>query len=387
MPVKSQPTVLILALVTACGGSGTTAPGNEAGQFPGVQAALNLDLDRLPDYASPPWPVHYDVVTTATDNSPATNPITDRGATLGRVLFYDRQLSLTNTVSCASCHQQGTGFTDEARFSLGFDGTGQTTAHAMRLLNARFYGPGQAFWDRRARSLEAQSTEPIQHPVEMGFDPAHGGLDALIRKMQALPYYPELFSFVYGDVAITENRIQLALAQYVRSLVSTASRFDQAYAQVFNPQLPDRGLNQAFPGFTAQENRGKQLFLQPPPQGGAGCAGCHVPPTFALAGNSRSNGLDADETRVFKSPSLKSVAVTGPYMHDGRFASLAAVVEHYVNGVQDGPALDNRLRGPGGAPQRLPLSETDRAALVAFMRTLTDDAVAADPKFSDPFRR
>ena len=114
---------------------------------------------------------------------------------------------------------------------------------------------------------------------------------------------------------------------------------------------------------------------------------CHVPPTFALTANSRSNGLDAGETRIFKSPSLKGVAVTGPYMHDGRLATLEAVVEHYSSGVQDGPALDIRLRGPGGTPLHLQLSGADKAALVAFMRTLTDNTLSADSRFSDPFKR
>jgi cytochrome c peroxidase len=205
--------------------------------------------------------------------------------------------------------------------------------------------------------------------------------------MRTLPYYTELFTLVFGDATITEDRMQRAIAQYVRSIVSVNSRFDEGFARVFNPQLPDRGMNAPFANYTAQENRGKQLSLQPPPQGGAGCAGCHVAPTFALSGNARSNGLDAGETRVFKSPSLKSVGVTGPYMHDGRFATLDQVVEHYASGVQNSPSLDIRLRGPGGQPQRLPLSAADKAALVAFMRTLTDDTLVSDTRFSDPFKR
>jgi cytochrome c peroxidase len=170
-------------------------------------------------------------------------------------------------------------------------------------------------------------------------------------------------------------------------MVSVNSRWDAGYAQVFNPQAPDRGLGANVPGLSAEENRGKNLFLQPPPQGGAGCAGCHVPPTYSLAANSQSNGLDAGETRIFKAPSLKNVAVTGPYMHDGRLATLEQVVEHYVSGIQSGPALDNRLRGPGGQPQRLGLSAADKAALVAFLRTLTDNTLNADARFTDPFRR
>lgn len=370
-----------VALAFSAGCSGT-----EPAPISGVEEALTIDVARLPSY-TPSWPAHYDGPIRAQDNSPPGNPVTDRGATLGRVLFYDRQLSVNNTVSCASCHQQALGFTDQARFSTGFSGVDRTDAHSMRLLNARFFIPGEAFWNRRSATLEAQATEPIRNPVEMGFDVAHGGLDSLIRKMRRLRYYPELFTLAYGDAAITEDRMQRALAQFVRSLVSVNSRFDQGFTQAFNPQAPDRGLGAPFPGFTAEENLGKQLFLAPPPAGGAGCASCHTPPTFALAANSRSNGLDAGETRLFKSPSLKSIAASGPFMHDGRLATLEAVVEHYATGVREGPALDGRLRGPGGVPQRLPLSPAQKAALVAFLRTLTDGETAADPKFSDPFRR
>lgn len=378
--------VALSCLASACADSSTGTP-STSGSFPGVAQATTLDLNNLANYSNPAYPVHYDAQIRGNDNSPATNQVTDRGATLGRVLFHDKQLSINGTKSCASCHEAGTGFSDAARLSVGFDGAGRTTAHAMRLANARFYTPGQAFWDRRAATIEAQATQPIQNSVEMGYDAPHGGMDALITKMRGLAYYPELFTFVYGDATITEDRIQRAIAQYVRSIVSVNSRFDQGFAQVFNPQIGDRGLGAPFPGFTQEENRGKQIFLQPTGQGGGGCAACHVAPTFALDANSRSNGLDAGETRVFKAPSLKNVAVTGPYMHDGRFDTLDQVVQFYVSGIQGGPALDNRLRGGGGQPQRLQLSGTDKAALVAFLRTLTDNTLAADTKFSSPFRQ
>ncbi len=366
--------------------SETTAPPQLVDPTPGVTAALTINLNALPNYAAPIWPVHYDAAVLGQNNAPPGNPVTDKGATLGRVLFHDRQLSINGTVSCASCHQRANGLTDGERFSIGFNTIDRTDAHSMRLGNMRFYVPGSAFWDRRAPNIEAQVTQPIQNVVEMGFDAAHGGINALISKMRGLTYYPELFRFVFGDTVITEDRMQRAIAQYVRSVVSTDSRFDQGYARAYNPQLPDRGLNAPFTNFSAEENRGKVLFLTAPQQGGGGCAACHAPPSFALAGNSRSNGLDANETRVFKSPSLKGVGVTGPYMHDGRFATLEQVVEHYASGIQPGPALDNRLRLPNGLPLRLQLSPTDKAALVAFMRTLTDTTLAADPKFASPFR-
>lgn len=129
-------------------------------------------------------------------------------------------------------------------------------------------------------------------------------------------------------------------------------RWNRAYARVFAANAPNRDLNATLPGFTAQENRGRELFMTGQNNGGAGCAACHVPPTYALAANSRSNGLDAGETTVFKSPSLKNVGLSRFFMHDGRFNSLAQVVEHYNSGNQNGPALDNRLR-QGNQPQRL----------------------------------
>ena len=401
--------VILLALtvlLAACGGGGggTAAPvetaattlaptpaatpdAAPAAPAPATTAlpGLSIDLANLPNYAAPVLPAYYDASVLADDNTPASNRATNAAATLGRVLFYDRQLSVNNTLSCASCHQQAQGFGDPRRFSLGFAG-GATTAHAMRLGNARYYAPGSMFWDKRAASLEAQATQPIQHPVEMGFDAAAGGLPALFARLQALPYYPSLFTAAFGDASVTEDRVQRALAQFQRAMVATNSRWDAGYAANYNPALPDEGLGAPIAGFTPQEERGRQLFIQGRGQGGLACAACHVPPTFALAANSRSNGLDAGETTVFKSPSLKSVSRSGAFMHDGRFSSLEQVVEHYNSGVQDGPALDNRLQA-GNAPRRLNLPEADKAALVAFLRTLDDTALPADPNFASPFTK
>jgi hypothetical protein len=166
---------------------------------PPALQGLSIDLSNLPRYA-PVLPAYYDAGVLADDNTPAGNRATDAAATLGRVLFYDRQLSVNNTISCASCHQQAQGFGDPRRFSLGFAG-GATTAHAMRLGNVRYYAPGSMFWDKRAASLEAQATQPLQHPVEMGFDASAGGLPTLFAKLQALPYYPALFTAAFGDAS------------------------------------------------------------------------------------------------------------------------------------------------------------------------------------------
>ncbi|MDQ8165757.1 MAG: cytochrome c peroxidase [Gemmatimonadota bacterium] len=305
------------------------------------------------------------------DNTPATNPITNAGAALGRALFYDPRLSGNDLVSCASCHQQSSGFADTARLSTGFRG-GLTGRHSMALTNARYYGRGRFFWDERAATLEDQVLRPIQDTVEMGMT-----LDQLEKKLALTDYYPVLFSAAFGTPMITRDRISLALAQFVRSLVSGRSRFDQAAAA---------GPTAFATVLTAIEDRGRDVFAQ------VGCARCHA--TFAqLADDTHNTGLDFAVTDVgagngrFKSPSLRNVGVRGRFMHDGRFSSLAEVVEFYDNGVRNNPNLDQRLRGPGGQPQRLNLSADDKAALVAFLNTLTDPTFLTDTRFSNPFPR
>lgn len=342
-----------------------------------------IDLDAPDNYANPTLPAYYDNSVAGLDNAPNGDPVRDSIATLGRVLFYDKHLSTNDGTACASCHQQAHGFDDTARFSSGVAPPQVTTAHAMRLGNVRYYQPGTMFWDKRAASIEDQASQPILNPVEMGWQNA-GGIDALIAKMRTLEYYPALFEFAFGDATITEARMQRALAQFERAMISADSRWDRAYAQVFAPGAPNRNLNVDLPGFTAQENRGRQLFMTAPNTGGAGCSACHQPPTFALDRNSRSNGLDAGETTEFKAPSLKNVALSAFFMHDGRFTSLAQVIAHYDNGVLNGPALDNRLR-QGNNPQRLNLSQADQAALAAFLGTLTDTSLTTDPRFGNPF--
>jgi cytochrome c peroxidase len=388
------------AILSGCGGDTTsnsaaptvtiaavTPPPPPATPISGIVDFTTIDVNRLDNYANPVLPAYYDATVAALDNSPNNNPINDRVATLGRVLFYDKRLSVNDTTACASCHQQANGFDDPNRFSTGFSGTAFTSAHAMRLGNIRYYRPGTMFWDKRAASLELQVSQPIIHPIEMGFDATHGGINALLTKLAASTYYPDLFTLAFGNSAITEARIQQALAQFTRAMISAASRWDTAYAQVFNAAAPNRNLNVALPGFSASEELGHQLFMTGPGQGGAGCAACHQPPTFGLAANSLSNGLDANETKIFKSPALKNVGLSRAFMHDGRFSTLEQVIEHYNSGIQNGPALDNRLKTPGGAPLRLNLTQNEKAALVAFLLTLNDNNLTTDAKFSNPFKK
>jgi len=314
------------------------------------------------------------------DNTPEDNPITNAGATLGRVLFYDVKLSANDTVACASCHQQANGFSDPATLSTGFDG-GLTGRHSMGLANARFYERGHFFWDERANTLEDQVLMPIQDSVEMGMT-----LTALETKLQATDYYGPLFEAAFGDDTVTSDRISKALAQFVRAIVSADTKFDSAFVGGGNP--PDFEAV-----FTAQEIEGLVLFGQGGDRAGRslGCAACHGTPGH-ISDTIHNNGLDITVTgddgagnKQFKAPSLRNIAITAPYMHDGRFATLEDVIDFYNSGVQPNPNLDQRLRGPGGQPRRLNMTQAEKDALLAFLNTLTDESMATDERFSDPF--
>ena len=231
----------------------------------------------------------------------------------------------------------------------------------------------------------------------MGFSGTNGqpDIDSLIRKMENIDYYDRLFEFAYGDNQITEQRIQFAIADFVRSIQSFDSKFDAGLAQVNN-------INQNFPNFTAQENQGKQIFLAAPPAGGAGCQGCHRAPEFDIdpaAGNNGvisvaqdANAIDVTNTRA---PSLRDLVnpngqLNGPLMHNGEFLSLAQVIDHYDQIPNDpqNTNLDNRLMGPPGPnqmTQNLQLTQAEKDALEAFLLTLTGSDIYTNEKWSDPF--
>ena len=356
-----------------------------------VAAALNLPSEPY-NYSNPQVPAHFATPNVLNrDNTPFTNPVTDHGATLGRVLFYDKTFSKNRSVSCASCHHQNLGFGDTARLSRGFAG-GLTGRHSMGLVNSRFYTNGNFFWDERASSLEQQVLMPFQDPVEMGMT-----LDSLVARAQQKAYYAPLFEQAFGTSEITTDLMARALAQFVRSILAYQSRYDVGRAQVNGPAA-------AFPNFTAQENQGKNLFFGVGPGGGApapgACVGCHGSEAFTAAGP-RNNGLDLTSTSdlglgqttgnaaqngLFKVPSLRSVGLRPPYMHDGRFITLEEVVDHYSAGVKNHPNLSPELRTPNGTPLNPNFSPAQKAALVAFLHTLSDDALGNDPRFRNPFR-
>lgn len=342
----------------------------------------NIDFNDLPNYEAQTFPNYINL-----DNS-ILNPTTDEGSLLGRILFYDVNLSTDNSVSCSSCHQQGNAFSDTSDVSTGVNGV--TGRHSMRLINTRFSRETAFFWDERASTLEEQTTQPIRDHNEMGFSGTSGAPDFadLITKLENLAYYPELFEYAFGSNEITETRMQLALGQFIRSIQSFDSKYDTGRALAGND-------NANFSNFTADENAGKTLFLDPPPAGGAGCATCHTPPSFDISPNSLNNGvigvfgsIDTDLT-VTRSPSLRDLfkpdgSNNGAFMHDASFSTIEDVINHYNNGISSNGNLDPRL-SPGGSPQNLNLNATEIDQIVQFLKTLSGNNVYTDSKWSDPF--
>lgn len=371
-----------VALATWAASELTSNPMTAWARVAGPERAAAAREPQLPAapyrYADPDLPAHFRTPNAERFDNTPLNSITDSGAALGRVLFYDTRLSASETVSCGSCHVQQHAFADPNRFSRGHQG-GMTDRHAMNLVNLRYHPRARFFWDERGGNLESMVLMPVENHLEMGEDPAR-----LPSKLERAPYYAPLFRDAFGDAQITTDRISRALAQFLRSMLSYRSPYDAGRARA-------TAVSDDFDNFTPQENRGKALFLR-------SCAFCHLPNEqdahFVMI-ETANTGLDADTTQAdggvgdvtllpadlgrFKSPSLRNTEVSGPYMHDGRFPTLEAVLDHYSSGGAAHPNQDPRIQ-----PLRLTRSET--AALVAFLKTLTDPQFLNDPRFADPFR-
>lgn len=335
--------------------------------------------------------------------------VTDDGATLGRVLFYDGKLSLNNQIACASCHKQAYGFSDITQYSKGFEGA-ITSRNSMPIVNPVLNST--LFWDSRANSIEDLALRPVKNHIEMGME----SMEMLTKKLANTSYYPSLFEKAFGTTAVTEERIQSAMAQFMRTIVTGNSKYDQ-------------GIDNKHTNFSPLEKMGYDIFTSDK----AKCSSCHMEPTFApnnsgnmlmfasngnvfndptsnfmvepmpccgggMGGNpygqtlgTTNIGLDkvyADPGMGdghFRIPSLRNIELTAPYMHDGRFNTLAEVVEHYNSGIQAHPKLDHKFRDVNGNPTRLNLTEVEKQALVAFLKTLTDKQMCSDVRYSDPF--
>lgn len=329
--------------------------------------------------------------------------ITNEKAALGRVLFYDTKLSINNAISCGSCHKQGKAFADEGRFSSGFRGV-KTTRNSPPTFNAGLNNT--LFWDSRASSLHEQVLMPAFDHVEMGMKE----MDDLVEKLKHVDYYNQLFAEAYPSVStadrITEDHIRECIEDFIRSMISFNSQFDK-FGQV--------GISEDVSGLSPIENLGGNVFF-----GKGRCSSCHNGTNFGTWGNANIglemeyedpgiagwniNGLGEG---AFKIPSLRNLSFTAPYMHDGRFNTLEEVIEHYNSGIKPHPNLSFSLwQNASGweefsedtgeeplpitvqdsiQPVKLGLTETEKSALKAFLKTLNDFELVNDPKFSDPF--
>ncbi len=301
---------------------------------------------------------------------PIDNQFTVEGISLGKKLFFDQQLSNDNTISCASCHLQENAFADPRKFSEGVNQQ-KGTRNAMALFNlgyARFY-----FWDGRAKTLEQQILEPVPNPIEM-----HQSWGRTADKLSKISEYPDLFGEAFGNNKIDSTKITKAIAQYLRTLVSANSKFDQYR----------RGEAQ----LTPEEFAGLDLFLKEGGdpetvnggQNGADCFHCHGFGDMQFTdGLLHNNGLDSEFTDKgagaitgraqdigrFKTPSLRNVEYTAPYMHDGRFKTLEEVIEHYNSGGHPSPTIDPFMKYTTGG---LNLTAQKKTQLIAFLKTLSD---------------
>lgn len=350
-----------------------------------------LNLPEIPDDYRAELPIHI------ANLGLAARPVEQDKAILGRVLFYDKSLSKDGTVSCASCHKQELAFSDDKKVSTGvFNRAGDRNSIALgSVLNFSAYygtdlfGPSGIpfFWDNRANTATAQNIASMTNPKEM--DMTHGDI---VNAVQSKPYYTPLFKMAFGSETVTSDRVSEAIAEFVNAIGSYKSKFDKEAAKTIGYNVYGNAAFNSFSGFTAQENVGKTIYLN-------NCASCHSETQSRPAKMKANNGLDiattdagvggvtgsSSDMGTFKVPLLRNIALTAPYMHDGRFATLEEVVEHYNSGIQAHPNLSSELRA-GSSPIRLNLNDSEKQALVAFLKTLTDEEMIADARFSNPFK-
>jgi cytochrome c peroxidase len=316
-------------------------------------------------------------------NLPEDNKLTVEKVKLGKMLFYEPMLSKDNSQSCASCHKQEDGFSDSRKFSIGVGGL-PGTRHAMSIVNLAWNTNG-FFWDGRSTLLRHQALLPIQDQLEMDET-----LDNVIDKLSNSAVYVDQFARAYGDILIDTTRIALALEQFMLSIVSNNAKFDKFLSGEVE--------------LTPSEERGRQLFFGDfnpffPEDSGAECFHCHGGRNFENDSYA-NNGLDVDSEFLdfgrenvtgklvdrarFKVTTLRNIALTAPYMHDGRFSTLRQVINHYNVGIKQSSTLNAALQ-PVVDNGGLDLSEQDVDDLIAFLETLTDETYLTNPEYASPF--
>lgn len=305
---------------------------------------------------------------------PSDNPQTAEGVALGKRLFFDRILSADGTKSCASCHSPQSAFSDNSVTSVGVDGIAGNR-NSMPLFNLAWNFSERFAWDGKELSLERQAEEPVENPIEM-----HSNWDNVVSRLQSHPQYPELFDRAFKTSTITKALTTKAIAQFERTLISANSKFDRY--STGNATL------------TAQELNGLDIFLR---EDKGDCFHCHGNPNNPLWTDNdfHNNGLDATFTDLglgavtgdpndngkFRSPSLRNLAFTAPYMHDGRFSTLDEVINHYSEGLQNSSTIDPLMKqiNQGGVQ----LTVQEKADLKAFLLTLSDPSFINNPQFQN----
>ena len=313
---------------------------------------------------------------------PADNALTEQKVLLGRMLFYEPNLSKDGSQACASCHLQTDGFSDPNRFSLGVEGL-PGNRQAMSVFNMAWH-TNAFFWDGRAELLRDQALLPIQDPLEM-----NETLDNVIAKLSASKQYTDQFIRAFDSPEVTAEKMGLALEQFMLSIISVGSKYDRWLAEEVE--------------LTASEERGRQLFITEynpffPEFSGADCQHCHSGKNFEndLYMN---NGLDTDaeftdigreavtqdpmDRAKFKVPTLRNIELTAPYMHDGRFETLEEVIEHYNSGIKASSTADPTVENT--RETGLFLTEQDKQDLLNFLKTLTDEGLSSNPAYQSPF--
>ena len=321
-------------------------------------------------------------------------------ATLGRVLFYDVNLSEDRSISCASCHKQELAFSDDLALSDGVLNR-KTSRNSLALGSVfsfrEYYGSMSVgrvpfFWDNRATTVQEQSKQTLANDLEMSME-----MHEVVERVKEQPYYGPLFrnAFIHGE--IIEDNILDAISEFINSMATFKSKYDDGLEAHFATY---RGFNNVgeveFAGFTAQENLGKQLYI-------THCGSCHGNVNGMPGQLAANNGLDLNysdpgmgevtkydgDVGVFKVPTLRNITKTAPYMHDGRFQNLEEVIDHYSNGIQNFQNLSVQLREGeqiGATPKKFNFTEEEKAALLTFFDTFTDHEFLTDEKFSDPFK-
>ena len=299
---------------------------------------------------------------------PSDNETTEEGIYLGRKLFYDSLLSGNKTMSCSSCHQQSRSFSDDKRFSVGIQGIAGSM-NASAIINPGWQS--SAFWNGRANSLEEQAESPVSNPIEM-----HLSWDIAVDRIKNHPTYPSDFKLVFGEEEITQELVVKALAQFERTLISNKSKFD-----LFLVGQAD---------FNPMELAGYNLFLDEK----AECFHCHGRPLFT-DDELHNNGLDfipdlgyedvtgniADRGK-FRTPTLRNIQLTGPYMHDGRYQTLEQVIDFYSDSIRTSATVDPLMPNDNGG---FHWTDLEKRQLVAFLKTLTDTSFINNAEYSNPF--